>query len=259
MKTAVDLNCDMSEGFGTWRIDGDIDGLLMPMVSSINVAGGFHAGDPATIALNVRRAREHGVGVGAHPGFRDLVGFGRRHIDAAPDELVADVIYQLGAVREFTRLMDVPLQHLKLHGALYMHAARDEDFATALVEALQRVDPSLPVLVMGGTVIDVIARKLGQPVIRELYGDRHYGADGTIVFTRDVGRLSPKDVAAKVLQACRQGTVTTVDGDEVPLEFDSICLHSDTPGALDLVTATRTALDDSGITVQSFTQKEIQL
>lgn len=252
MKLAVDVNCDMSEGFGTWTIGDDIDARLMPLVSSINVGAGFHAGDPNTIARTVRLAREHDVGVGVHPGFRDLVGFGRRHIVASASELVNDCVYQLGAVRELARLHGVRLQHFKLHGALYMHAAKDEEFATALVEALQVVDADLPVLVMSGSVIEQVAVAHGQPVVRELFADRHYGDDGQIVFTRNVGHLDPEATAAKVLQACRTGTVDTVDGSTVPIEFESICIHSDTPGALELMRRSRDSLDEADIEVRSF-------
>lgn len=248
----VDINCDMGEAFGVWSIGADVDGRLMPLVSSINVAAGFHAGDPTTIARTVASAKEHGVGIGVHPGFRDLVGFGRRHIDATAAELVNDVLYQLGAVREFVRHAGVSLQHLKLHGALYMHAARDEDFAAALIDALLAVEPTLPVLVMGGSVIADLAGPRGLPTIREFYADRHYGDDGQIVFTRDVGVLDPETVAAKVLQACRLGTVDTVDGSTVPVRFESICIHSDTPGAFDLIHRIRAELDAAGIEVRSF-------
>lgn len=250
--TRIDINCDMSEGFGTWMFGDDVDAQMMPLVSSINVAAGFHAGDPSTMARTVAMAKDHGVGVGVHPGFRDLVGFGRRHIQATAAELVNDSIYQLGALREFVRLHGLPLQHFKLHGALYMHAARDEEFAEALISALQIVDSELPVLVMGGSVIDGVARAHGQPVIREFYADRHYGADGQIVFTRDVGALDADAVAAKVLQACRQGTVETVDGQIIPIEFESICIHSDTRGAYELMRTSRDSLDDAGIDVRSF-------
>ncbi|TQL68637.1 UPF0271 protein [Nocardioides albertanoniae] len=252
MKTRVDINCDMSEGFGAWMFGDDTDAKMMRFVSSINVAAGFHAGDPSTIARSVRLAKEQGVGVGVHPGFRDLVGFGRRHIDATSTELVADCLYQLGAVREFARLNGTPLQHFKLHGALYMHAARDEEFATALVDGLQTVDAELPILVMDGTVIHRAAQERDQPVVREFYADRDYGPDGTIVFTRDVGMLDPDRVAAKVLQACQQRTVGAVDGSTVGIEFESVCLHSDTRGAVELMTRTRHALDDAGIEVISF-------
>lgn len=252
VRSRIDINCDMSEGFGAWMFGDDIDAQMMPLVSSINVAAGFHAGDPNTMARTVARAKEHGVGVGVHPGFRDLVGFGRRHIEASAAELVNDALYQLGALREFARLHEVDLQHFKLHGALYMHAARDEEFATALIAALQIVDPDLPVLVMGGSVIDVVARDRGQPVIREFYADRHYGENGQIVFTRNVGALDPEAVAAKVVQACEQGTVETVEGTTVPIDFESVCIHSDTRGAYDLMRQTRNALDGAGIAVQSF-------
>lgn len=250
--TVVDVNCDMGEGFGSWTVGDDIDGRIMPLVSSINVAAGFHAGDPTTMSRTVFRARAHGVGIGVHPGFRDLVGFGRRHITAAPDELVADVLYQLGSLREFLRYHQVPLQHLKLHGALYMHAAADEPFAAALIDALQVVDPDLPVLVMAGSTVDHVARAAGQPVVREFYADRHYGDDGRIVFTRDVGALDADAVADKVLRACQDGTVTTVTGGTVAIDFDSICIHSDTRGALDIMTRARAALDDAGVLVRSF-------
>jgi UPF0271 protein len=250
--TRVDINCDMSEGFGAWMFGDDIDAAMMPMVSSINVAAGFHAGDPNTMARAVGRAKEHGVGVGVHPGFRDLVGFGRRHIDAGAAELVNDVLYQLGALREFVRYHRVELQHFKLHGALYMHAARDEEFAVALVDALQIVDPELPVLAMGGSVLDQVARDRGQPVVREFYADRHYGDHGQIVFTRNVGTLDADEVAAKVLRACREGKVVTVTGSTVPIEFESVCIHSDTRGAYDLMHRTRSALTDAGIQVRSF-------
>lgn len=252
MKSVVDVNCDMSEGFGAWMFGDDVDAQLLPLVSSINVGAGFHAGDPNTIARTVRLAKEHDVGVGVHPGFRDLVGFGRRHINASASELVNDSLYQLGAVREFVRLNGIRLQHFKLHGALYMHAAKDEEFATALVEALQVVDADLPILVMSGSVIEAVAIERNQPVIREFFADRHYGDDGQIVFTRSVGRLDPEATAAKVLQACRTGTVDTVDGSTVPIEFESICIHSDTPGAYELMRCSRRSLDEAGVEVRSF-------
>ncbi|TKV60763.1 5-oxoprolinase subunit PxpA [Nakamurella flava] len=251
-RSTIDINCDMGEGFGTWTVGDGVDDQILPMVSSVNVAAGFHAGDPLTMSRTVEQAHGLDIGIGVHPGFRDLVGFGRRHIAAAPEELVADVLYQLGALREFLRYHGAPLQHLKLHGALYMHAAADEPFADALTAALQRIDPDLPVLVMAGSTVDVVASAAGQPVVREFYADRHYGDDGRIVFTRDIGALDADAVAAKVLRACQDGTVETVTGGTVPIDFDSVCLHSDTPGALELMTRTRAALDTAGIAVRSF-------
>jgi UPF0271 protein len=198
----------------------------------------------------VALAKAHGVGVGAHPGFRDLQGFGRRAIQAAPQELVNDVLYQVGALREFTRLHGVALQHVKLHGSLYMVAARDEALSRAFLAAVRQADPTLLVYCMEQSETYRVARELGQPVVRELYGDRDYDRSGQIVFARSVGRLDPAKVAAKVVRACVEGKVRTVDGADIELGFDSVCIHSDTPGAAELIEATRSALDREGIRVQ---------
>lgn len=248
-KTQIDLNSDMGEGFGPWTIGDGIEEQLMPLISSANIATGFHAGDPNIMHRMVLLARQCGAGVGAHPGFRDLVGFGRRHINAPADELVNDLVYQLGALREFTRLVGIPLQHVKPHGALYMHAARDESFSRALVEALQVIEPGLPLYCMEGSVTFRVAKELGQPVVREFYADREYDMSGSIVFTRRVGPLDPAAVASKVVRACEAGVVRAVEGKDVAIDFDSVCIHSDTPGALELVKATRRALDERGIRI----------
>ncbi|AZF06940.1 5-oxoprolinase subunit PxpA [Pseudomonas sp. R5-89-07] len=248
---AVDFNSDMGEGFGPWTIGDGVDSELMAYISSANIATGFHAGDPGTMRRTVERARQLGVGIGAHPGFRDLVGFGRRHINAAAQELVDDILYQLGALREIARAQGVTLQHIKPHGALYMHLARDEEAARLLVENLQIVEPTLLLYCMPNSVIWQVAQELGQPVVREFYADREYDLSGSIVFTRKVRALDPATVAARVLRACQTGLVRTVEGEDLLIEFDSICLHSDTPGALELVEATREALDQAGIVVRT--------
>jgi UPF0271 protein len=248
-KTLIDLNSDMGEGFGPWTIGDGVDAQLMPLISSANIATGFHAGDPNTMRKTVLLARQHGVGIGAHPGFRDLAGFGRRHIHAPADELVNDMVYQLGALREFARLAGTTLQHIKPHGALYMHASRDEPLSLALVAALQQVEPTLRLFCMASSVIFEVARAMGQPVVREFYADRGYDRSGSIVFTRRIGALDPAAVAAKVVRACTEGLVRTVDGHDLAIDFDSVCIHSDTPGALALVQATRRALADHGIRV----------
>jgi 5-oxoprolinase (ATP-hydrolysing) subunit A len=248
-KHSVDLNSDMGEGFGPWRIGDGVDEEIMPLISSANIATGFHAGDPNIMARTVQLAKQAGVGVGAHPGFRDLVGFGRRDIAEAPQALVNDILYQLGALREFARLYGVSVQHVKPHGALYMLAARNEDLSRVLVETLQNLDPTLLLYCMESSVTCRIAREFGQPVIREFYADRDYDRTGSIVFTRRVGRLDPEQVAAKVLRACVHGRVETVDGDEIEIDFDSVCVHSDTPGALQLVEATRRTLTQHDIRI----------
>lgn len=248
-KQSVDLNSDMGEGLGPWRIGDGVDEQIMPLISSANIATGFHAGDPGIMARTVELANAAGVGIGAHPGFRDLVGFGRRHIAEAPQALVHDIVYQLGALREFARLHGVGLQHVKPHGALYMHAARDEAFSRLLIDTLQQLDPGLLLYCMASSVTCRLARERGQPVVREFYADRDYDRDGSIVFIRRIERLDPDQVADKVLRACVDGKVRTVDGDDIDIEFDSICIHSDTPGALALVRTTRDALIREGIRI----------
>ncbi|MBO3277911.1 5-oxoprolinase subunit PxpA [Pseudomonas schmalbachii] len=248
---AVDLNSDMGEGFGPWTIGDGVDEAIMPLISSANIATGFHAGDPNIMRRTVELAIQHGVGIGAHPGFRDLVGFGRRHINAPATEQINDMLYQLGALREFARLNGVCLQHIKPHGALYMHLARDEQAAHEFVETLHRLDPELLLFCMDGSATWRAAQELGHPVVREFYADRDYDNSGSIVFIRRVKALDSQEVAAKVLRACREGKVRTVEGDDIDIAFDSICIHSDTPGALALVEATRAALDAAGIAIRA--------
>ncbi|EGH45127.1 hypothetical protein PSYPI_23427 [Pseudomonas syringae pv. pisi str. 1704B] len=206
----VDFNSDMGESFGAWTIGDGVDTELMTFISSANVATGFHAGDPGTMRRTIEQAKRLGVAIGAHPGFRDLVGFGRRHINSTPQELVDDMLYQLGALRELARVQGVALQHFKPHGALYMHLARDEAAARLLVENLQRLEPDLLLYCMPGSVICKIAEELGQPVIREFYADRDYDLSGSIVFTRHVRALDPTEVAARVVRACLQGLAARV-------------------------------------------------
>jgi len=249
LKKLINLNSDMGEGFGPWTIGDGVDAQLMPLISSANIATGFHAGDPNIMRKMVQLAQQNGVGIGAHPGLRDLVGFGRRHINAPADELVNDMLYQLGALREFARHAGVPLQHIKPHGALYMHAARDEALSRALVQALQIIEPRLYLFCMESSVTYHVARELGQPVVREFYADRDYDSSGSIVFTRRVGALDPMTLANKVVRACEEGMVRTVEGKDLAIDFDSVCIHSDTPGALELVLATRRALADKGIRI----------
>lgn len=249
MRTIVDLNCDMGEGFGQWTLSEAPDEDIMSIISSANVATGFHAGDPNSMNNTVRLASEHGVGLGAHPGYNDLQGFGRRTIGARGDELVNDIVYQIGALRAFGRRHGVPLQHVKAHGALYMDMAKDEDFSRQYIDVLQKIGSDLIVFCMGIAVTYGIARDAGQPVVREFYADRDYDRSGSIVFKRQVGRFDPAQLADKCVRACRDGKVKTVEGDDIDIEFESICFHSDTPGALDIGRAVRAALLDEGIKI----------
>jgi UPF0271 protein len=248
-RTSVDLNCDMGEGFGHWSYGDAPDAALMPLISSANVAAGFHAGDPNQMDAVVRLAGEHGVGLGAHPGYDDLQGFGRRTINARPEELVNDVIYQTGALREFGRRYGVALQHVKPHGALYMDFAASAEMSNQLVDALQATGPNLFLYCMSASETVGIAEKAGQPVVREFYADRDYGNSGSIVFTRKVGKLDPEKVAEKCLRACVEGKVTTVEGQDIDVPFESICFHSDTPGALNIGTAIRAQLTSHGVSI----------
>jgi 5-oxoprolinase (ATP-hydrolysing) subunit A len=248
-KKAIDLNSDMGEGFGPWRIADGVDEQIMPLISSANVATGFHAGDPNIMNRMVQLAMRNGVSIGAHPAYRDLVGFGRRYMTGSEQEFVNDIVYQLGALREFARLNGAELTHIKLHGALYMQAARDEALSRAYVTALRATGPQLYVYCMERSATYAIARSMGQPVVREFYGDRDYDTSGSIVFTRRGDRLDRKQVAARAVRACVEGKVGTVEGVDIDIEFDSICIHSDTPGALELISATREALTGAGIRI----------
>lgn len=248
-RTTVDLNCDMGEGFGHWTYGDAPDAALMPLISSANVAAGFHAGDPNQMDAVVRLAAEHGVGLGAHPGYDDLQGFGRRTIKAKPEELVNDVIYQMGAMREFGRRHGIGLQHVKPHGALYMDFAVDAEMSRQLVDAVQATGPDLFLYCMSVSETYRLAVEAGQPVIREFYADRDYGNSGSIVFARKMRKLEPQEIAEKCLRACVEGKVKTVEGDDIEIPFESICFHSDTPGALEIGTAVREALTSNGVTI----------
>lgn len=249
MKSVVDLNCDMGEGFGQWTLGDAPDEDIMALISSANVATGFHAGDPNSMNRVVQLAGKYGVGLGAHPGYNDLQGFGRRRFETSAEELVNDIIYQVGALREFGRRHGVSLQHIKPHGALYMEAAVNEQLSQHLVETIADVSGDTILFCMGISKTYEIAKQNGLPVVREFYADRDYDASGSIVFRRQVGRPNIEQIAAKCVKACKEGTVTTVEGEDVEIAFESICFHSDTPGALEMGKAIRAALTDAGISI----------
>lgn len=245
----VDLNCDLGEGFGQWSVGEASDESLMAMISSANVAAGFHAGDANHMDRVVKLAKQYGVGLGAHPGYHDLQGFGRRIIQSTSEELINDIIYQIGAMREFGRRHGLTLQHLKPHGALYMKLADDHELASGLLEELASYDPSLLFYCMHGTTASEVASQLGLKTVHEFYADRDYNQTGTIVFARKMRALDPQEVAEKCVRACAEGVVQTIDNIDVPIIFDSICFHSDTPGAFAIGTAIREALTAAGIDI----------
>jgi UPF0271 protein len=238
----------MGESFGPWKMGFDEE--MMQYISSANIAGGFHAGDPTTMRKTVALAKDHGVAIGAHPGYRDLVGFGRREIDVPPDEIHDEIIYQLGALREFARYYDMEVQHVKPHGALYMVAARDEELSRAIIEAIQRVDPGLLLFCMQASVTYQLAQKMDQPVVAEFYADREYNDDGQIVFTRSVAEeLDPEEVGDRVVRAVTEKKVKTESGKDIDVACDSVCVHGDTPGAVRLAEAIARKLGENDIEI----------
>jgi 5-oxoprolinase (ATP-hydrolysing) subunit A len=245
----IDISCDMGESVGPWKMGFDEE--MMQYISSANVAGGFHAGDPTTMRKTVALAKDHGVAVGVHPGYRDLVGFGRREMDVPPDEIHDEIIYQLGALREFARYYDMEVQHVKPHGALYMVAARDEELSRAIIEAIQRVDPGLLLFCMRASVTYQLAQKLDQPVVAEFYADREYNNDGQIVFTRSVAEeLDPEEVGDRVVRAVTEKKVKTESGRDIDVVSDSVCVHGDTPGAVRLAEAIARKLGENDIEIR---------
>ena len=239
----------MGESFGPWKMGFDEE--MMQYISSANIAGGFHAGDPTTMRKTVALAKDYGVAVGVHPGYRDLVGFGRREMDVPPDEIHDEIIYQLGALREFARYYDMEVQHVKPHGALYMVAARDEELSRAIIEAIQRVDPGLLLFCMQASVTYQLAQKMDQPVVAEFYADREYNDDAQIVFTRSVAEeLDPEEVGDRVVRAVTERKVKSESGKDIDVASDSVCVHGDTPGAVRLAEAIARKLGENDIEIR---------
>lgn len=246
----LDLNADLAEGFGIWTLTDD--DALLDVITSANVACGFHAGDPATMQRVAAAAVERGVAVGAQVSYRDLAGFGRRFVDVDPAELAADLIYQVGALREFTRAAGGELAYLKPHGALYNAVVHHDAQAAAVVAAAQRA--GLPVLGLPGSRLLARAAEAGLTTYAEAFGDRGYTPEGTLVPRREPGALLP-DADAVVERARRlavDGVVVAVDGTEIPTEAASLCLHGDTPGAVAAARRVAQALRDAGVTLAPF-------
>ena len=248
----MDLNSDLGEGYGRWTL-GD-DAALLEIVTSANVACGFHAGDPATIDRTVRTAVERGVAVGAQVSYPDLVGFGRREIDVPPGDLTADVLYQLGALEAFARAAGSRVRYVKAHGALYNRIVRDPVQAAAVAEAIRRYDPALPLLTLPGSAAAAAAAEAGIEAVGEGFADRAYTGDGRLVSRREPGAVldDPGRVAARAARMATEGRVGTVDGGEVAVEVRSLCVHGDTPGAVELARAVRAALEEAGVVLEAF-------
>jgi UPF0271 protein len=246
----IDLNSDLGEGFGPWRQAPDDN--LMPLISSANIACGFHAGDPRIIEHTVQHAEQHGVGIGAHPGYPDRVGFGRRTMSATPDEVRTDVLYQIGAVSAFCRAANAELQHVKAHGALYNLAVKDAATAEAIATAVKQFDRNLLFFVLPGSELEAAGESAGLRLAREAFADRGYLADGSLVpRSRPDAIITDHDlVTRRMIRLVTEGVVETVDGADLHLDADTICLHSDTPSALGIATALRHGFDEAGIAVR---------
>jgi UPF0271 protein len=245
----MDLNSDLGEAFGAWTL-GD-DAALMPVITSANVACGFHAGDPGVMRRTVALARRHGVAVGAHPGFQDLAGFGRREMHCSPREVEDLVVYQVGALAAIAAAQGVRLQHVKAHGALYNMACIDEGLASAIARATAAVDRSLILFGLPGSALLRAGRHEGLRVAAEVFADRAYQSNGTLVpRSLDGSVIHDRDeVVSRAVRMARDRTVLSIEGAVVPLEADTLCIHGDTPGAAELARAIRAALEANGVVV----------
>ncbi|MDE4135090.1 LamB/YcsF family protein [Phaeobacter sp. QD34_3] len=252
MSKTVDLNADMGESFGPWNM-GD-DEALLDVVSSANIACGFHAGDPDVMARTMARARDNGVGIGAHPGFLDLQGFGRRKMHVPHETLANMVRYQLGAAQGMATALGTNVRHLKLHGALSNMACTDYDMARACYQAALDVDPDIIIMVLAATAMEEVVRDLGCNWCGEIFADRAYNDDGTLVDRSQPGAVihDPDIAGPRILQMVQEGAIITESGKRIETAIDTICLHGDTPTAVDIARNVRSSLTAGGVEVRQF-------
>ncbi|MGB8646464.1 MAG: 5-oxoprolinase subunit PxpA [Anaerolineae bacterium] len=247
----MDLNSDLGESFGVYTLGADAE--LFPLITSANIACGFHAGDPQVMERTVALARAHGVAIGAHPGYPDLAGFGRRAMEAGEIEIENFVLYQIGALAGFCRAQGAPLRHVKPHGALYNMASRDLKVARAIARAVARYDPQLVLVGLANSALIDAAHELGIQAASEGFCDRAYNPDGTLRSRREPGAVhaTPERAAAQAVQLARDHNLTAYDGTIIPLEVDTLCLHGDTPHAVEYARAIRRALAEAGIEIKA--------
>ena len=243
----VDLNCDLGESFGAYTIG--MDEKVIPLISSCNIACGFHASDPVVMRNTVRMAREAGIGIGAHPGYPDLMGFGRRELKISPDEAGTYIAYQLGALYAFARSAGVRIQHVKPHGAFYNTAGKDYALALAIARAVQAFDPELILLGLAGSESVKAAQDIGLPVAREVFADRAYMPDGSLMPRGREGAVihDEEEAIRRVVRMVKEHKVTACDGTDIEIIPDSICVHGDNEKALTFVTQIRAALEAEGV------------
>ena len=245
--SSIDLNCDMGESFGAYKMG--LDEEIIKYVSSANVACGFHAGDPMWMRHTVRIAEENDVAVGAHPSFPDLNGFGRRDLGASPEETRNDLVYQIGALQAFTS--SKRLQHVKPHGAMYNRAVDDEPLARSICDAVLEVDPNMVLVALAGSRWAAIAKEMGLRVAREIFADRALNSDGTLVSRSQAGSVlhDVAEVVDRSLRMVMEGKATTVEGGEIEVQAESLCVHGDTPGAVEMAKALRQGLESASVQV----------
>ncbi|KRE37038.1 hypothetical protein ASG73_12060 [Janibacter sp. Soil728] len=248
----IDLNADLGESFGSWTL-GDDDAML-EVVTSANVACGFHAGDPSVLRHSCDRAADRGVAIGAQVGYRDLAGFGRRFIDMVPAELTDDVLYQIGALEAFAKVAGTRVRYVKPHGALYNAIVHHEAQAAAVVEAVVSYDRTLPVLGLPGSAWLRLAEEAGLTTVGEAFADRAYTPEGTLVSRREPGAVlhDPAEIAERCIRIATKGEVVATDGSIVAAPAGSLCVHGDSPGAVEIARQVRAGLEQAGVPLTPF-------
>lgn len=252
MTDRVDLNCDMGESFGAYRIGADE--AVFPFITSANVACGFHGGDPAVMRTTIARARQRGVAVGAHPGLPDLIGFGRRDMDVTPDEVYDLVVYQVGALLGFAKAAGVELQHVKAHGALYNMAAAKRELAAAIARAVHDVDRQLILFGLPGSHLISEGEAAGLTTASEAFADRNYMDDGSLVSRRraDAHVQDADEAATRAIRMVREGKVRSIDGNDIDIKADTICIHGDGAHAAEFAQRLRQSFEAAGVQVRAF-------
>lgn len=247
----VDLNSDLGEGFGNYKIG--LDEEVIKHVTSVNVACGWHAGDPLVMEKTIKTAKKNKVEVGAHPGFPDLMGFGRRNLLVSPSEMKAYIKYQLGALMAFAKGEGKKIQHVKPHGAMYNMAAKDSKLAIAIAEAIYEVDKDIILLGLANSELIKAGEKVGLKVANEVFADRAYNADGTLVSRAKEGAvIHDADIAiSRVIRMIKEGKVTAITGEDIEINAQSICVHGDNPEAVEFVKRIKAKLQEEGIEVTS--------
>ena len=248
----IDLNSDVGEAFGPWPMGDDAD--MLSLISSANIACGFHAGDPRAMRVTTQLAAQNGVAIGAHVGYRDLAGFGRRALDVASEDLIPEIIYQIGALQAIAQSAGTTVRYVKPHGALYNTIVHHEAQAHAVIDGIHAFSADIPVMLLPGGVAVDIAEKKGLRVIREAFADRNYNPDGTLVSRTLPNAVvpDPEFVAARVRQVAEDGSITAFDGTVLKVDAESVCVHGDSPDSVALAQSIVKALGEDGIEIKSF-------